>query len=164
MCLQKPSRPCARWTLGTIERRRGVTVLPLTRSPDSGNSNILLLFSNLEIDLNICRIARVHECLSRQPSKAADVLQGAQQRVLNFGAKTVPSGDLESPGTQCVCLLLQYLLQSCLRGGRGIVEDMCYECVFITAVPITKLFAWGEGIVEDMCYERRRAEALVYSG
>ena len=34
-------------------------------------------------------------------------------------------------------------------------------CVFITAVPITKLFAWGEGIVEDMCYERRRAEACV---
>ena len=24
-----------------------------------------------------------------------------------------------------VCLLLQYLLQSCSRGGRGIVEDMC---------------------------------------
>ncbi len=34
--------------------------------------------------------------------------------------------------------------------------------VFITAVPITKLFAWGEAvIVEDMCYERRRAEACV---
>jgi hypothetical protein len=30
---------------------------------------------------------------------------------------------------------------------------MCYGvCVFITAVHITKLFAWGEGIVEDMCY------------
>jgi hypothetical protein len=28
---------------------------------------------------------------------------------------------------QRVCLLLQYLLQSCSRGGRGIVEDMCYE-------------------------------------
>jgi hypothetical protein len=27
----------------------------------------------------------------------------------------------------CVCLLLQYLLQSCSRGGGGIVEDMCYE-------------------------------------
>ena len=26
-----------------------------------------------------------------------------------------------------VCLLLQYLLQRCSRGGRGIVEDMCYE-------------------------------------
>ncbi len=32
-----------------------------------------------------------------------------------------------------VCLLLQYLLspkyliQSCARGGRRIVEDMCYE-------------------------------------
>jgi len=27
----------------------------------------------------------------------------------------------------CVCLLLQELLQSCARGGRRIVEDMCYE-------------------------------------
>ena len=27
----------------------------------------------------------------------------------------------------CVCLLLQYLLQSCSRGGGGEVEDMCYE-------------------------------------
>jgi hypothetical protein len=25
------------------------------------------------------------------------------------------------------CLSLQYLLQSCSRGERGIVEDMCYE-------------------------------------
>jgi hypothetical protein len=37
---------------------------------------------------------------------------------------------------RCVCLLLQDLVQSCLRGG-------------------------GEGIWEDMCYERRRAEACV---
>ena len=28
---------------------------------------------------------------------------------------------------KCVFLLLQYLLQSCSRGGRGIVEDVCYE-------------------------------------
>ena len=27
----------------------------------------------------------------------------------------------------CVCLLLQYRLQSCSRGGGGGVEDMCYE-------------------------------------
>jgi hypothetical protein len=27
----------------------------------------------------------------------------------------------------CLCLLLQDLLQSCARGGRRIVEDMCYE-------------------------------------
>ena len=27
----------------------------------------------------------------------------------------------------CVCLLLQDLVQSCLRGEGGIVEDMCYE-------------------------------------
>ncbi len=35
-------------------------------------------------------------------------------------------------------------------------------CVFITAGPITKLFAGGgRRRVEDMCYERRRAEACV---
>jgi hypothetical protein len=28
---------------------------------------------------------------------------------------------------ECLCLLLQYLIQSCARGGRRIVEDMCYE-------------------------------------
>jgi hypothetical protein len=27
----------------------------------------------------------------------------------------------------CVCLLLEDLLQSCSRGGRRRVEDMCYE-------------------------------------
>jgi hypothetical protein len=26
-----------------------------------------------------------------------------------------------------LCLLLQYLIQSCARGWRRIVEDMCYE-------------------------------------
>jgi hypothetical protein len=36
------------------------------------------------------------------------------------------------------------------------------KCVFITAVPMTKLFAWGGGeTMEDMCYERLRAEACV---
>jgi hypothetical protein len=30
-------------------------------------------------------------------------------------------------------------------------------CVFIIAVPITKLFARKGGEVEDMCYERLRA-------
>ncbi len=34
-------------------------------------------------------------------------------------------------------------------------------CVFITAVPITKLFARGGGGMEDMCYERLRAKAGV---
>ena len=38
----------------------------------------------------------------------------------------------------CVCLLLQYLLQSCSRGGVG-----------------------GGWRGEDMCYERLRAEASV---
>jgi hypothetical protein len=35
-------------------------------------------------------------------------------------------------------------------------------CVFITAVPITKMFVCvGGGTMEDMCYERLRAEACV---
>jgi hypothetical protein len=38
-------------------------------------------------------------------------------------------------GDLFVCLLLQYLSQSCSRG----------VCVFVTAVPSTKLFAWGGG-------------------
>jgi len=36
-----------------------------------------------------------------------------------------------------------------------------FSVCFITAGPITKLFAWGGRRVEDMCYERRRAEACV---
>jgi hypothetical protein len=30
-------------------------------------------------------------------------------------------------GDLLLCLLLQYLIQSCARGVRRIVEDMCYE-------------------------------------
>jgi hypothetical protein len=52
-----------------------------------------------------------------------------------------------------VCLLLQYLFIT------------WYLVVFITAVPITKLFAGGGGggggTMEDMCYEGLRAEACV---
>ena len=31
------------------------------------------------------------------------------------------------PAFVCVCLLLQDLVQSCLRGEGGILEDMCYK-------------------------------------
>jgi hypothetical protein len=39
------------------------------------------------------------------------------------------SSEFEVPRREktCCCLLLQYLIQSCARGGRRIVEDMCYE-------------------------------------
>ena len=48
-----------------------------------------------------------------------------------------------------VCLLLCVCVYYCV-------------CVFITAVPITKLFAWGGGgTIEDLCYERLRVEACV---
>jgi hypothetical protein len=36
-------------------------------------------------------------------------------------------GAFKLSGTRSCCLLLQYLIQSCARGGRRIVEDMCYE-------------------------------------
>ena len=51
-------------------------------------------------------------------------------------------------------------MDSGLLGGRVRV------CVFITAVTITKLFAWGRGIVEDMChenYERRPRQARAFT-
>ena len=39
-----------------------------------------------------------------------------------------------SPHSLCVYLLLQYLLQSCSCGGRGIVEDMCYSSSLSTSL------------------------------
>ena len=49
--------------------------------------------------------------------------------------------------------------QSCQSAGSVTVR---VGCVFITAGPITKLFArGGRRRVEDMCYDRRRAEACV---
>jgi hypothetical protein len=42
------------------------------------------------------------------------------------------------------------------------ITKLFISCVFITAVPITKLFAWGGGgTMEDICYERLRAEVCV---
>jgi hypothetical protein len=80
---------------------------------------------------------------------------------------------LRGPTSRVVCLLLQYLLQSCSRGGGGTVEDMCYEglraelCVYYCSTGVCFLLQYliqncargGRRIVEDMCYEIRRAEA-----
>jgi len=38
----------------------------------------------------------------------------------------VSAGLVDGAGC-CCCLLLQYLIQSCARGGGRIVENMCYE-------------------------------------
>ena len=47
-------------------------------------------------------------------------------------------------------------------GGHYGRAGLAGVCVFITAGPITKLFAGGGGRrVEDMCYDIRRAEACV---
>jgi hypothetical protein len=60
---------------------------------------------------------------------------------------------------QCVCLLLQDLVQNCLHLPVQAMQVLFEEatpvavCVFITAGPSTKLFTWGGGgIWEDMCY------------
>ena len=66
--------------------------------------------------------------------------------------------EAERPLTQNIIQSLADGL-SCLSLGAPLRSiDLC---VFITAGPITKLFAWGGRRVEDMCYERRRAEACV---
>jgi hypothetical protein len=59
-----------------------------------------------------------------------------------------------------LCLLLQYLIQSCARGGGGIWRTCCmfiYYCS--TYYKAVREGAGGE--VEDMCYKRLRAEAYV---
>jgi hypothetical protein len=54
-----------------------------------------------------------------------------------------------------VCLLLQYLLQSCSRGGRGIVEDMWYESIFSRSRdhPQVRLgvLVWDSGVHTGGC-------------
>jgi hypothetical protein len=71
---------------------------------------------------------------------------------------------------RCVCLLLQDLVQSCLRGGGGILEDMCYErrraeacplrtlkgCCLLLQYLIQSCARGGRRIVENMCYEIRQ--------
>jgi hypothetical protein len=61
-----------------------------------------------------------------------------------------------------VCLLLQYLLQSC---SRGVLRVGCgCVCLFLKQYLLhreVKVVRVGSGIVENMCYERRRAEACV---
>jgi hypothetical protein len=43
-------------------------------------------------------------------------------------ASKAPAKELSlRPWGVCVCLLLQDLVQTCLRGGGGIWEDICYE-------------------------------------
>jgi len=44
---------------------------------------------------------------------------------------------------------------------RTVVRLGSHECVFITVVPIISCSHGGRGIVEDMCYERLRAEDCV---
>jgi hypothetical protein len=74
--------------------------------------------------------------------------------------KDSPAGE---PSRSAFWLQKPSILRVCVReedaGGRKAVAQSV--CVFITAVPITKLCAWGRRIVEDMCYEIRRAEACV---
>jgi hypothetical protein len=67
--------------------------------------------------------------------------------------------------TGCVTNALQRPQDMVVRHARPMFAQFRsreFLCVFITAVPITKLFAcvWGE-TMEDMCYERLRAEACV---
>ncbi len=75
-----------------------------------------------------------------------------EQPSLSSGLSDVPWLNLRQPGS-----LYSIPLSCCLP------DSLCvFMCVFITAVPITKLFACvGGGTMQDMCYERLRAEACV---
>ena len=75
--------------------------------------------------------------------------------------KTVPSGEspirVRGKSTASPTTSLSHV------GCCPVKQTIVWDCVFITAVPITKLLARREedSGPEDMCYERRRAEASV---
>ena len=71
--------------------------------------------------------------------------EGGHPRWLNPGvrcpaARPVEQGRQSCPGRQQTWPALVVLYDA---GRRE--SELCDVCVFITAVPITKLFAWGEG-------------------
>jgi hypothetical protein len=72
---------------------------------------------DIEVDPQCCRFG------SRKPDFALQAL--VECRALE--PERVPIHTVWDTGTVCVCLLLQDLVQSCLHGGGGIWEDMCYE-------------------------------------
>ncbi len=64
----------------------------------------------------------------------------------------------------CVCLLLQDLVQSCLCGEGGILEDMCYESPGLTAGalgPSIVSLNTNKSSSSSSSSSRRRAEACV---
>jgi hypothetical protein len=71
----------------------------------------------------------------------------------SFRKKTAGENSMRVIELFCIFLLREKILFAIWRERSA--------CVFITAVPITKLFARGWGGMEDMCYERLRAEAGV---
>jgi hypothetical protein len=57
---------------------------------------------------------------TRDEETEEEMLTGDTETAMTFSMETARA---------CVCLLLQYLIQSCARGGRRIVEDMLEACV-----------------------------------
>jgi hypothetical protein len=68
-------------------------------------------------------IQRFHT-ISARPSKEARMV-GSTLGVYSFALIFVSART--NKRHHHLCLVLQYLLQSCSRRGRGIVEDTCYE-------------------------------------
>jgi hypothetical protein len=106
-----------RWTLGPIERRRRVTVFNETVNrkvlfrPGFRKKHTFFSFSNVQINLEICRIARRSMCaytVSVLPGsyKAADVLHARSKGYLTSVAMMSPSSTtspsvLPNPVTFC---------------------------------------------------------------
>ena len=140
------------WTAGPGAQKNFDPEHPLARD-SKGRSLALLLYSCL-IQSVSCRppshyVSRTH-CRSPAvpPARAlacmSVMLEGVKRsKVSPRGALNLPAARFlqtgrfdplfpragaRRPGSRrrC-CLFLQYLIQSCARGGRRIVEDMCYE-------------------------------------
>jgi hypothetical protein len=73
--------------------------------------NLWTVVPNKALSLSLCLSLYIYPLSSLSPTRANS---NPIKRFIGYDV-------------MCVCLLLQDLLQSCARGGRRIVEDMCYE-------------------------------------
>ena len=94
------------------------------------------------------------------PPPATGRLGGEEEEDLFVFNDTIEGLGMSGVVCECVYYCRTYYKAVC----RGVLinNNDGTVCVFITAVPITKLFArGGGGGMEEMCYERLRAESDV---
>ena len=101
--------------------RSNISAPPLTHLPTHPQASVGVAKGDVAADVGVVAEARSVVVKKAGTKGHLRYLQVAPEAVALFSAT------LRDSVAMCVCLLLQDLLQSCGRGGRRIVEDMCDE-------------------------------------